>query len=94
MMQYALKKTKPEKLFISYRKRLDGPHHQVLLWHIFGIACAGFKLGRVSITGDGDPHLHIICHRLFFKLSLRLKSQQSIMGYLVEASFNYIFRHY
>lgn len=57
-----------------YRERLDGPHHQVLLWHIFGTACAGFELGRVSITRDRDPHLHIICHRLFFKLSLCLKN--------------------
>lgn len=74
-------------LLISYRERLDCPHHQILLWHIFSTACTGFELRWVGITRDRDPYLHIICHRLFFKLSLCLKIQHNITGYLVKGSF-------
>lgn len=65
-------------MWVSYRERLDSPHHQVLLRYVFSMTCAGFELRWVSIAGDRDPHLHIICHRLFFKLSLCLKIQHRI----------------
>ena len=56
----------------SYRERLDGPHNQVLLWDVFSMASARFELGRVSVAGDWNPHLHVVGHRLLLELSLRL----------------------
>lgn len=44
----------------TYREGLDSPHSQVLLRDVFSVASTGLKLGGVSVTGDGHPHLHVV----------------------------------
>lgn len=60
---------------ITHREGFNGPHHQVLLRNVLCMASASFKLWGVCITWDRNTHLHVISHRLLFKLPFSLTGE-------------------